>query len=66
MSIPNSLFAAHPRVSPEDQQKIIDTMMSWPNTEPGRKLLEKAKVKAFVPVDDREYDVVRKMSRDAK
>lgn len=63
MAIPNSLFAAHPRVSAEDRQKILDTMMSWPNTEQGRKLLEKAKVKALVPVTDNAYDIVRKMSQ---
>jgi phosphonate transport system substrate-binding protein len=62
-AIPNSLFAAHPRISQEERQKIIDIMLSWSNTEQGRKLLEKAKVKAFVTIDDREYDSVRKMSR---
>ncbi|KPJ96129.1 MAG: hypothetical protein AMJ53_01350 [Gammaproteobacteria bacterium SG8_11] len=62
-AIPNSLFAAHPRVSPEDRQKILDTMTSWADSEQGRKLLEKAKVKAFVPIHDEAYDIVRKMSQ---
>lgn len=61
MAIPNSLFAVHPRVSREDRKIIVDAMMSWSDTEQGRKLLERAKVKAFVPIEDREYDVVRKM-----
>ncbi|WP_455211885.1 phosphate/phosphite/phosphonate ABC transporter substrate-binding protein, partial [Kaarinaea lacus] len=63
MAIPNSLFASHPRVSPEDRQKIITTMMSWRDSERGKKLLEKAKVKAFVPINDDAYDIVRKMSQ---
>jgi phosphonate transport system substrate-binding protein len=63
LAIPNSLFAAHPRVTPQERQKIIDTMLSWSNTEQGRKLLEKAKVNAFVPIGDRDYDLVRRMSR---
>lgn len=63
MAIPNSLFAAHPRVSPQDRQKIVDTMMSWPHTEQGRKLLEKAKVNSFVPIEDNAYDIVRQLSR---
>ena len=62
MAIPNSLFAAHPRVSPEDRRKIVDTILSWPQTEAGRKLLERAKVKAFVTIEDSAYDVVRRMS----
>jgi phosphonate transport system substrate-binding protein len=63
MAIPNSLFAAHPRVSPQERQKIVDTMMSWPGTAEGKKLLERAKVKAFVPIDDSAYDIVRAMSQ---
>ncbi len=62
MAIPNSLFAAHPRVSSEDRQKIVDTILSWPHTAQGRKLLERAKVKAFVPIEDSAYDVVRNMT----
>jgi phosphonate transport system substrate-binding protein len=63
MAIPNSLFAAHPRISPQERQKIVDTMMSWSTTAPGRKLLDRAKVKAFVPIKDSAYDIVRAMSK---
>jgi hypothetical protein len=42
---------------------MIQQIVSWTDTEEGKKLLKGAKVEAFVAVEDKKYDVVRTMSR---
>ena len=61
--IPSSIFAVHPRVTEDLRDKMMQQIATWPDTEEGKKLLKGVKVEAFIKVDDKEYDVVRIMSR---
>ncbi len=61
-SISNSLFAVHPRVPRQQVELLRKAILSWPNSEKGRRLLKGAKVKAFIEVDDAQYNDVRKMA----
>lgn len=45
-------------------RKIINAMTSLSNTEEGKKLLKNAKLNAFLPAADYEYEIVRKMYQD--
>jgi len=62
-SISHSLFVVHPRVPKSDREIILKTLLSLPNTDAGRKLLEKGELKPFIAVTDAEYDSVRAYSR---
>jgi phosphonate transport system substrate-binding protein len=62
--IPNSIFAVHPRVPKEVQDKLMQQITSWTGTEDGKKLLKGVKVEAFVSANDKEYDVVRAMAKE--
>ena len=61
--IPSSIFAVHPRVTEDLRNKMMQQIASWPDTTEGKKLLKGVKVEAFVTVEDKEYDVVRVMSK---
>jgi len=58
--------AVIPRVPGQDRKRISKTIMSWSNTEKGKKLLKSMQTKRFVPIIDREYDVVRKFLKEIK
>lgn len=62
-TISHSLFIVHPRVSKKDREAILKTILSWADTESGRKLLEKGELKPFVAVTDAEYSAVRAYTR---
>ena len=62
-SIPNTLFAVHPRVPQEVFDKLLQQVLSWPMTEEGRVLLKGTKVEQFITTDDKDYDVVREMAK---
>jgi phosphonate transport system substrate-binding protein len=57
--IPHTLFAAHPRISAADREKILQTLEALGATEEGRQLLQRGKLKAFKPITDSHYDGVR-------
>ncbi|KPJ94799.1 MAG: hypothetical protein AMJ53_04555 [Gammaproteobacteria bacterium SG8_11] len=57
--IPHTLFAAHPKISAAERDKILQALQSLSATEEGRQLLKRGKLKPFVPVNDHDYDVVR-------
>lgn len=63
-SIPHALFAAHPSVSEEQRKILIKTILSWKDTEAGRKLLGRGRFRPFVEISDKEYDVVREFSKN--
>lgn len=63
-SIPHSLFIAHPRVSKEERDAILKTILSWDETDAGRKLLEKGEFMPFAAANDAEYMPVRIYSRN--
>lgn len=62
-TISHSLFIVHPRVSEKDRDAILKAILSWPETESGRRILEKGQLKPFIAVTDAEYDSVREYSR---
>ncbi|MGD8595110.1 MAG: phosphate/phosphite/phosphonate ABC transporter substrate-binding protein [Gammaproteobacteria bacterium] len=61
--IPNSIFAVHPRVTKEMEDKLRSRIVSWQTTPEGKKLLEGLKVEMFVPALDSDYDAVRAMAK---
>lgn len=64
--IPSLALVIHPRVPKHDQLKIKKIIMSWTNTEKGKKLLDSMQTRRFTPIDDDEYDVVRKFINEIK
>jgi len=62
-TISHSLFIVHPRVSSQERDAILKTILSWADTESGKQLLEKGNLKGFIRVTDAEYNTVRAYSR---
>ncbi len=59
-AIPNTLFVAHKRVSAVTRDKILKTLVSWPEaSEIGKKFLKDSSNTRMVPASDAEYNVVR-------
>lgn len=59
--IPHALFTVHPRISNKDRQILSNTMLSWSKTRQGKKLLQRGKLKPFIAINDKDYDVVRQL-----
>ena len=62
-TISHALFIVHPRVSKQEREVILKTILSWSATESGKQLLEKGGLKPFIAVTDAEYDSVRVYTR---
>ena len=58
-SIPHTLFAVHPRVSVQDREKILASILALAKSEEGKALLKRGKLKPFKPTADSDYDAVR-------
>lgn len=58
--MPNSLFVVHKRVPENQRQKLIASILEWPNTVEGRKLFEGGKIVPMVRAENSAYDVIRK------
>ena len=58
--IPNVVIAAHPRLSEADRAKLIQTVLTWPDTAEGRQILADAGWEGFVAADDHDYDELRR------
>jgi len=65
-SIPNLSIVIHPRVSLSDRANIKKIIMSWDKSVKGRRLLDKMQTKRFLPIDNKEYDVVRDLLKRIK
>ncbi|MFL6571118.1 MAG: phosphate/phosphite/phosphonate ABC transporter substrate-binding protein, partial [Burkholderiales bacterium] len=65
-SIPHALFVAHKRVPQKDRDVLRRTILEWPNTEPGRKILDAGHFVPFVAARDTDYAVVRRYIRGRK
>ncbi len=63
---PNLSLVIHPRVPKQDRDKIQQSFTSWRNTAKGQALLTRINTKGFVPVNDKEYDVLRLFIRKVK
>jgi phosphonate transport system substrate-binding protein len=64
--IPSALFVAHRRVSQKDRDLLLKTVLDWPNTEEGRKILEGGRFSPFVAARDADYEVIRRYIRSRK
>jgi len=65
-SILHALFVAHKRVPQKDRNVLLQTILEWPNTETGRKILDAGHFVPFVAAKDSDYEVVRRYIRDKK
>lgn len=57
--IPHSLFVIHKRIPQEIREKLIKSMVDWPNTKNGRKILAGKLIVPMLPTNDSLYDVIR-------
>lgn len=65
-AMPPAVVSVHPRVPAQHREIIKRTMVSWHETEEGRRLLKVSRISGLVPAKDSEYDVVREMARALK
>jgi phosphonate transport system substrate-binding protein len=61
--IPHALFVAHKRVPQKERDVLLRTILEWPNTETGRKILDAGHFVPFVAARDADYEVVRRYIR---
>jgi phosphonate transport system substrate-binding protein len=61
-AIPHTLFTIHPRVPARDRELIKQRILSWADSEAGREMLARGRLKPFVAVNDSEYNIVRAMA----
>ena len=64
--IPHTLFAVHPRVPEKDRELLQKKILSWSESEKGRKMLKAGRLKPFIKIEDKDYDIVREMSKNVK
>jgi phosphonate transport system substrate-binding protein len=64
--IPHALFVVHKRVSRKDRDALLRTILEWPKTEEGRRILERGQFMPFVAAKDADYEVVREYVRGKK
>ena len=64
--IPHALFVAHKRVSKRERDALLKTILDWPNTEEGRRILERGQFVPFVAATDVDYEVIRSYIRNRK
>lgn len=63
--MPHALFVVHPRVPESERKIILDTILSWPLTEAGRKILSRGELLPFTRATDADYDPVRRFNFEA-
>jgi phosphonate transport system substrate-binding protein len=61
-----SLFVVHKRVSRKDRDILLKTILDWPKTEEGRKIIDAGQFVPYVAATDAEYEVVRRYMRSRK
>ena len=60
---PPPLFVVHKRVAEKDRELLLNTILAWPTTEEGKKLLKSGHFIPFAPAHDADYDSVRRYIR---
>lgn len=63
--LPPPLFVVHPRVPRKDREILLKTIVDWPNTKEGRKILSDGDFIPFTTAQDSDYDPVRRYVRAA-
>lgn len=64
--IPHALFAAHPRVTDIDKAALKKQMISWVNSTSGQNLLKQSRMQGLRNIDDRQYNVVRRIKHEVE
>lgn len=64
--IPHPLFVVHKRVPAEYRDTLLRTIVAWPKTEEGKRILEAGQFAPFVAASDADYEVVRRYLRNRK
>ena len=64
--IPNLALVIHPRLPEQKRIKIRETIMSWHHENKGKRLLNSMQTKQFVPIIDKDYDVIREFLKEIK
>ena len=65
-SIPPALFVVHSRLARRDREIILKTILDWPNTVEGKKIIERGQFVPFMVANDAEYESVRRYIRRRK
>jgi phosphonate transport system substrate-binding protein len=60
---PSSVFVVHKRVAEKDRELLLNTILAWPTTAEGKKLLKAGQFIPFAPALDADYDSVRRYLR---
>jgi ABC-type phosphate/phosphonate transport system substrate-binding protein len=53
-------------VSKRDRDALLRTILEWPKTEEGKRILERGQFMPFVAAKDADYEVVREYVRGKK
>lgn len=61
--IPHALFVIHPRVPESEREILRQRIMGWAKTADGKKMLKRGKLSPFIKIKDKDYDVVRELSK---
>ena len=64
--IPHPLFVVHRRVSAEHRDTLLRTIVEWPRTQEGKRILEGGQFAPFTAAKDADYEVVRRYQRSRK
>jgi phosphonate transport system substrate-binding protein len=64
--IPRALLVVHRRVPKRDREALLKTIVEWPNTEEGKKILAGGQFIPFVAAKDADYRVIRRYNRSRK
>lgn len=62
--MPHALFVVHPRVPEKQREILLETILSWPDTEAGRKILSHGELLPFTRATDADYEPVRRFNLD--
>lgn len=64
ISIPHTLFAVNPHVPSTDRNKLLQAILSWGKTKEGQILLRRGRLRPFIKITDKDYDIVRQYSKE--
>jgi ABC-type phosphate/phosphonate transport system substrate-binding protein len=56
----------HSRVNDADRNALLKRILSWSETEHGKKILQQGKFKPFKAINDSDYDIVRRYLKMAE
>ena len=59
IEIPNSLFIVHKRVPEKARKKLIESIINWPNSVAGKKILAGGKITPMIRTQNNVYDLIR-------